>query len=168
MVTLQPGEARSVQVEFTPNSGSDGVLIIMLGDAEYISGYSKSVEVEVEATSSGSGITTPILVIGSLILILGSVITALAYSRKEGDIRTVFDSLRGDRSGGPKGSETIPQSTSDQSINLEGKSKPESTSAQLQTFSEYPGWLWDPVEEEWIADPNLNSQGDPDEVQSNQ
>lgn len=168
MVTLQPGEVRSVQVEFTPNSGSDGELIIMLGDAEYISGYSKSVEVEVEATSSGSGITTPILVIGSLVLILGSVIAALAYYRKEGDIRTVFDSLRGDRSGGPKGSETIPQSTSDQSINPEGKSKPESTSAQLQTFSEYPGWLWDPVEEEWIADPNLNNQGDPDEVQSNQ
>ena len=168
MVTLQPGEVRSVQVEFTPNSGSDGVLTVMLADAEHISGHSKSLEIPVESTSSESGIWTLIFVIGGIFLLLGSVTAGLVYSRSGRDISSLLGSLRGDHSEPPKGPEVIPQSTSNQSIQPEDKSEPESASNQLQTFSEYPGWLWDPVEEEWVADPNFQNQGDSEESQTHQ
>jgi len=168
MVTLQPGEVRSVQVEFTPNSGSDGLLTVMLGDAEYISGHSKSVEIEVESTSSGSGIWTLIFVIGGVVLLLSSVTAALAFSRSGRNISTVLGSLRGDRSEPSKGSMVIPQATYNQSIQSEVKSQLESASTQLQKFSEYPGWLWDPVNEEWVADPNVHNEEDSEERQTHQ
>ena len=29
--------------------------------------------------------------------------------------------------------------------------------ARLQQSEEHPGWLWDPVEEEWVEDPNVEA-----------
>ena len=29
--------------------------------------------------------------------------------------------------------------------------------ARLQQSEEHPGWLWDPVEEEWVEDPNVGA-----------
>ena len=30
----------------------------------------------------------------------------------------------------------------------------------LQSYSEYPGWLWDPSIEEWVPDPGYNQDAD--------
>ncbi|MDP6213268.1 MAG: hypothetical protein QGF32_06950, partial [Candidatus Thalassarchaeaceae archaeon] len=52
LVTLQPGEGRSVQIEFTPDSGSDGSLTVMLANAEDTSGQSRTLEIDVISDSS--------------------------------------------------------------------------------------------------------------------
>ena len=31
--------------------------------------------------------------------------------------------------------------------------------SRLVSHAEHPGWLWDPVEEEWVADPHNPLQG---------
>ena len=52
LVTLQAGEGRSVNVEFTPDSGSDRSLTVMLANSDDISGQSRTLEIEVLSESS--------------------------------------------------------------------------------------------------------------------
>ena len=38
----------------------------------------------------------------------------------------------------------------------DGKAEPEAEQSEpnLERFSEYPGWLWDPSKQEWVPDPD--------------
>ena len=77
LVTLQPGESRSVQVAFTPDSGSDGEISLMLADAEDVSGMDYSMEIDVISDSSGEGTSVFLYLLGLLILVSSAVGAAL-------------------------------------------------------------------------------------------
>jgi uncharacterized membrane protein len=155
LVTLQPGEGRSVQVEFTPDSGSDGSLTIMLANAEDISGQSRTIEIEVLSDPSGGGSSTIIYVLGALMfMIIVSVSAALAYTRSGGNLSSIIpsrtSSLRKKKQEDTQSSEVIEQESIEYSEEEEAPSIGDHQ--ELQRFPDYPGWLWDPANEEWVAD----------------
>jgi hypothetical protein len=159
LVTLQPGEGRSVQVEFTPDSGSDGSLTIMLANAEDISGQSRTIEIEVLSDPSGGGSSTIIYVLGALMfMIIVSVSAALAYTRSGGNLSSIIpsrtSSLRKKKQEDTQSSEVIEQESIEYSEEEEAPSIGDHQ--ELQRFPDYPGWLWDPANEEWVADPEYD------------
>lgn len=159
LVTLQPGEGRSVQVEFTPDSGSDGSLTIMLANAEDISGQSRTIEIEVLSDPSGGGSSTIIYVLGALMfMIIVSVSAALAYTRSGGNLSSIIpsrtSSLRKKKQEDSQSSVVIEQESIEYSEEEEAPSIGDHQ--ELQRFPDYPGWLWDPANEEWVADPEYD------------
>ena len=152
LVSLQPGESRSVQVAFTPNSGSDAELSIMLADAEDVTGNQFSLEIEVTSDSSGNGPSAFLYVVALLILASSAVGAALlAFTRSGGEIRELRDIVtRKTHKGLGKDWRVKPrESTPLEEIGNEGDE-------DLETYSEYPGWLWDPNKEEWVPDPDYD------------
>tara|TARA_Y100000590_G_scaffold28571_1_gene32006 strand:- start:2325 stop:4088 length:1764 start_codon:yes stop_codon:yes gene_type:complete len=159
LVTLQPGEGRSVQVEFTPDSGSDGSLKVMLSNAEDVSGQSMTLEIEVLSESSGGGSGTLLYAMGALVLVaIASISAGMAYSRNGGDISSL---IRGKKSSPSirKENTQSPQPVEQEPIDEEpvgGEEPATSEKQELQRFPDYPGWLWDPSGEEWVADPEFD------------
>ncbi len=159
LVTLQPGEGRSVQVEFTPDSGSDGSLTIMLANAEDVSGQSKTLEIEVIPDSNGGGTDTILYVIGALILmVIASVSATMAYTRSGGNLSSLIpnstSSLRKKKQEDAQSSVSMEQEPIEYSE--EEELPPNGGNQELQRFPDYPGWLWDPATEEWVADPEYD------------
>jgi uncharacterized membrane protein len=159
LVTLQPGEGRSVQVEFTPDSGSDGTLTIMLSNAEDTSGQSRTLEIEVIPDPSGGDSNTILYVLGALILMgIVSVSAALAYTRSGGDLSSIIpsrtSSLRKKKQEDSQSSGVMEQEPIEYSEAEEGPAIGDHQ--DLQRFPDYPGWLWDPASEEWVADPDYD------------
>jgi hypothetical protein len=157
LVTLQPGEGRSVQVEFTPDSGSDGSLKIMLANAEDISGQSRTLEIEVISESSGGGRGPILYVLGATMLVLiASISAALAYARNGGDISSLIPGRPS--SGRRKEYTPFPPSEEREPTDepVEEDEPATSEKRELQRFPDHPGWLWDPSDEEWVADPEYD------------
>ena len=160
LVTLQPGETRSVQVEFTPDSGSDESLTVMLSNAEGISGQSMTLEIEVQSDSSDGGSGNMIYVLGALLLVaIASVSVALAYSRGGGNTSSIIRSKTNPPN--MKRKENYELSIEDEEESPEYpeiEQEPKTEDRQdLQRFPDYPGWLWDPSKEEWISDPDFEN-----------
>ena len=155
LVTLQPGEVRSVQVEFTPDSGSDGSITVMLANAEDTSGQSKTLAIDVISESNGGGSGTLIFSVGAFLLIaVAAVFGALAFSRAGGNLSSIIPSRTG-----PERPHKEERATHEQQSPLPGGSAGEPPSQQdteLQRFPDYPGWLWDPSNEQWVADPEYD------------
>ena len=159
LVTLQPGESRSVQVEFTPDSGSDGTVTVMLSNAEDISGQSRELDVEVMSDSSGGGPGPLVYVMGALLLVaVASASAALAFTRNGGDISSL---IRGNKpTPGARKERTPTSQPAEQETTEEPAEDPAVAGKQeLQSFPDYPGWLWDPSGEEWVADPEYDHGG---------
>ena len=40
--------------------------------------------------------------------------------------------------------------------------QPQATASEnsLESYSEYPGWLWDSTKEEWVPDPDYSDEGE--------
>ena len=155
LVTLQPGEVRSVQVEITPDSGSDGTVTVMLSNAEDISGQSRELDIQVFG-SSGGGPGPLVYVVGILLLVvIASASAAFAYTRNGGEISSLIRS-KTQSSGARKGH--TPSAKPAEQGHME--EPPEETATEekqeLQRFPDYPGWLWDPSGEEWVADPEYD------------
>ena len=157
LVTLQPGESRSVQVAFTPDSGSDGEISLMLADAEDVSGMDYSMEIDVISDSSGEGTSVFLYLLGLLILVSSAVGAALfAFSRSGGDIDELLGKL-------PVGGGSAEHAASDGIADNDPPSVdydraggvPESG---LESYEDYPGWLWDPAKEEWVPDPEYDAE----------
>ena len=158
LVTLQAGEGRSVNVEFTPDSGSDGSLTVMLANSDDISGQSRTLEIEVLSESSEGGSGTLLYAMGALMLIaIASISAALAYSRNGGDISSLIrgkkppPSIGGENNPSQQPAEQVPIEES-----VEGEEPAIIEKQELQRFPDYPGWLWDPIGEEWVADPEYD------------
>ena len=158
LVTLQPGETKSVKIDVTPNSGTDGTLRLVLGDGEEFTSQTKEIEIAVSSSSDGAGIgVAGYLIAGIALLSLAAASAAVTFSRTGGDLSSILPSRYSRRSkknmlSSPTNSlETIAnqeQNQSDEHTNLK-------TSNSLQKHEEHPGWLWDPIEEEWVPDPDF-------------
>ena len=159
LVTLQPGEAQSVQVEFTPNSGSDGVLTVMLADAEDVAGQSRSVEIEVipDPDGGGPGLATYALLFLTLLL-LGAASAAVAFSRSGGDLRGLVPPSLSRAGEDPEGPDPFPKAAENQPTqnSPSQQSEPVPVQQNLQAYPDHPGWLWDTTKEEWVPDPDYN------------
>jgi len=159
LVTLQPGEKRSVQVEFTPDSGSDDSLTVMLSNAEEISGQSMTLEIEVQSDSSKGESLSMIYVLGGLTLVvIASASGALAYSRAGGNITSMIQRKPTRSNIKEKENYENPADFEDEppENTVEEQDPAIGNSQELQRFPDYPGWLWDPAKEEWIADPEFD------------
>jgi len=152
LVTLQPGESRSVQVEFTPDSGSDDTLTVMLSNAEDISGQARELEVQVYG-SSGGGPGPLVYVVGILLLVgIASASAAMAYTRNGGEISSLI------RGNSPSSAARKNHTPSSNPVEQDPTEEPMEAAEEqeLQRFPDYPGWLWDPSGEEWVADPEYD------------
>ncbi|RAH05238.1 MAG: hypothetical protein CMA00_004550 [Methanobacteriota archaeon] len=162
MVTLQPGEIRSVRVSFTPNSGSDDVISVKLANSEDIPGYSKSVEVEVKSGSGGGGSGALIYFVGATLLVsIGAASAAFAFYRSTGESPLASFRGRSNKKIKPK-KENLEQTFFQVGDQGAQPTSHESNQEEdgLQSYSEYPGWLWDPSIEEWVPDPGYNQDAD--------
>ena len=86
-VVLSPGESRSIIVEFTPKSGSDGTISLNLINAPDTEGSTFEILVDVKPSlGSDSGLEEYLpLILGSLLLAIIAGLGAFAYVRTNGD-----------------------------------------------------------------------------------
>lgn len=86
-VVLSPGESRSVILEFTPHSGSDGTISLNLINAPDTEGSTFEIPVDVKPSLGGdSGMEGFLpLILGTLLLAIIAGLGAFAYVRTNGD-----------------------------------------------------------------------------------
>ena len=156
LVTLQPGESRSVQVAFTPNSGSDGEISLMLADADEVSGMEYSMQIDVIPDSSGDGPSIFLYIIGLFLLASSAAGAALfTFSRSGGDIRELLGNIAGSGNSGADMASEAPLGGTATSPPVENSTN-DNGQSNLESYSDYPGWLWDPSKEEWVPDPDYD------------
>ncbi len=101
----------------------------------------------------------PILyVLGAIMLVLiASISAALAYARNGGYISPL---IPGKTSSSGRRKEYTPFPLSEEREPTDepvgGEEPTISDKQELQRFPDYPGWLWDPSGEEWVADPEYD------------
>ncbi len=85
VVNLRPGETRSLDVGFTPNSGDDGILVVELADADDVEAFSFSVEIDVlpAAKVQGTSILETLMIAVLVLALVGGGL--YVYSRRGGD-----------------------------------------------------------------------------------
>lgn len=93
-----------------------------------------------------------------MFMIIVSVSAALAYTRSGGDLSSIIpsrtSSLRKKKQEDSQSSGVMEQEPIEYS---EAEEAPAVGDHQeLQRFPDYPGWLWDPASEEWVADPEYD------------
>ena len=95
VVSLRPGEIRSLDVGFTPDSGDDGVVVVELVEADDIEGYSFSIEIDVlpAAREQGSSLVETLLIASIILALVGGGL--YVYSRRGEDSSSLIqtDSL---------------------------------------------------------------------------
>jgi hypothetical protein len=130
----------------------------MLSNAEDVSGESLTLEIEVLSDSSGGGSGKLLYALGALMLVaIASISAALVYARNGGDIPSLIRgkasprSIRGENT---QSAQPVEQEPIEETV---GSEEPATSEKQeLQRFPDYPGWLWDPSGEEWVADPEFD------------
>jgi uncharacterized membrane protein len=85
VVNLRPGEIRSLDVGFTPNSGVDGILVVELADANDVEDSSFSMEIDVlpAAKVQGTSILETLMIAVLVLALVGGGL--YVYSRRGGD-----------------------------------------------------------------------------------
>ena len=159
LVTLQPGETKSVKIDVTPSSSTDGTLKLVLGDGEEFTSQTKEIEIAVSSSSDSDGIgVIGYLIAGIALLSLAAASAALTFSRTGGDLSSIIPSsnlrrwTKNRNSSSINSSKTIANQEQNQSNELTNPK----TSNSLQKHEEHPGWLWDPIKEEWVPDPDFD------------
>ena len=86
-VVLSPGESRSIIVEFTPKSGSDGTISLNLINAPDTEGSTFEIHVDVKPSLGGdSGLEEYMpIILGTLLFAIIAGLGAFAYVRTNGD-----------------------------------------------------------------------------------
>ena len=149
LLTLQPGEAKSVVIQFTPDSGSDGSITLRLGTEEDPISQ-KTLDIQVTSTSSG-GSNTLLLVGGAVLLVaVAAIVGAIAFTRGGRGLSSVIPS-RSASQRPTMGEAAISQEPTAPRADEEAVTTQEAP--ELQRFPDYPGWLWNPNTEEWVEDP---------------
>ena len=154
LVTLQPGEARSVVIQFTPDSGSDGSITLTLGTQEDTIGQ-KTLDIQVTSTSSG-GSNTLLLVGGAVLLLaVAAVVGAIAFTRGGRDLSSIIPARSGSQR--PPREEATTEQEEPTATRAEQGEATDQEAQELQRFPDYPGWLWNPSTEEWVEDPDYEN-----------
>ena len=85
VVNLRPGETRSLDVGFTPNSGDDGILVVKLADADDVEAFSFSMEIDVlpAAKVQGTSIIETLMIAVLILALVGGGL--YVYSRRGDD-----------------------------------------------------------------------------------
>ena len=85
VVNLRPGETRSLDVGFTPNSGDDGILVVKLADADDVEAFSFSMEIDVlpAAKVQGTSILETLMIAVLILALVGGGL--YVYSRRGDD-----------------------------------------------------------------------------------
>ena len=85
VVNLRPGETRSLDVGFTPNSGDDGILVVELADADDVEDFSFSMEIDVlpAAKVQGTSILETLMIAVLVLALVGGGL--YVYSRRGKD-----------------------------------------------------------------------------------
>ena len=149
LLTLQPGEAKSVVIQFTPDSGSDGSITLRLGDEEDPISQ-KTLDIQVTSTSSG-GSSTLLLVGGAVLLLaVAAIVGAIAFTRGGRGLSSAIPARSGSQRP-PREETTTSQEPTTPRADEEEVTTQEAP--ELQRFPDYPGWLWNPSTEEWVEDP---------------
>ena len=130
----------------------------MLSNAEDVSGQSRTLEIEVISESSGGGSGTLLYAMGALMLVaIASISAAMAYNRNGGDISSLFRGKASSPSTRKEDTQSPQPVEQDPMEEPVGSEEPATGEKQeLQRFPDYPGWLWDPSGEEWVADPEFD------------
>ena len=83
IVNLRPGEIRSLDVGFTPDSGDDGVVVVELADADDVEDYSFSIEIDVlpAAREQSSSLLETLLIALVVLALVGGGL--YVYSRRD-------------------------------------------------------------------------------------
>ncbi|HJL54605.1 MAG TPA: S8 family serine peptidase [Candidatus Thalassarchaeaceae archaeon] len=170
LVTLQPGEIRSVQISFIPNSGSDGEVVLMLADAEHVSGHSTSLQIDVIPDDSSDGTLTWVFGLAILLIVTLAGAAALLYQRNGGTLKALLDrtpsvwkqreSHGHDAHALDEGElwDSEPETEAESNPGADSDPETEQSEPKLERFSEYPGWLWDSDKQEWVPDPNHQAE----------
>ncbi|MAP85441.1 MAG: hypothetical protein CL979_02535 [Euryarchaeota archaeon] len=114
----------------------------------------KTLEIQVTSTSSGGSNT--LLLVGIALLLLGvaAALGAVAFTRGGRDISSILPGRSG-----PASTPTAPEPTTEQeptAPHAEQEGPASQEGPELQRFPDYPGWLWNPATEEWVADPEYD------------
>jgi len=158
LVTLQPGESRSVHLEVTPNSGSGGILNITLAESEDVIGQTKLIDLEGSSSpDEGMGILGYMGILFAL-LSVSAVSATLAFTRTGGNLQSARKLMSTRSKRASLQTESVENSNEkttsiDQDTLIERQEK-ENPSPRLQKHEDYPGWLWDHSKEEWVPDPD--------------
>jgi len=90
VVNLRPGEIRSLDVGFTPNSGVDGILVVELADANDVEDSSFSMEIDVlpAAKVQGTSILETLMIAVLVLALVGGGL--YVYSRRGGDYSSLI------------------------------------------------------------------------------
>jgi uncharacterized membrane protein len=85
VVNLRPGETRSLDVGFTPNSGDDGIIVVKLADVDDVESSSFSMEIDVlpAAKVQGTSILETLMIAVLVLALVGGGL--YVYSRRGGD-----------------------------------------------------------------------------------
>jgi hypothetical protein len=161
LVTLVPQESRSVTVTFIPDD-SDGVVELNLLNSEHISGSKILTQIDVIPDPSKSSIPNWLMPsifilisilsgIGVFIFIKSKSKTNTKSSNKLDD-KVTYSMTENDEKWGQK-SEIL--------SNEDKNKKSVEDTSNFERFPDYPGWLWDPSNEEWIPDPDYSSETPP-------
>jgi hypothetical protein len=102
---------------------------------------------------------TPIWVFGLAILLIVTLAGAAAilYQKSGGNLKGLLDRMP---SVGMQRKSTeydaYPTDEDEEWWDSEQEPEPEAEQSEpnLERFSEYPGWLWDPSKQEWVPDPD--------------
>jgi hypothetical protein len=92
VVNLRPGEVRSLNLGFTPDSGNDGTLVVELAGAGDVEGSSFSIEIDVlpAAKVQGTSILETLLIAVLVLALVGGGL--YVYSRRGGDSSSLIQS----------------------------------------------------------------------------
>ncbi len=158
LVTLVPQESRSVTVTFTPDD-SDGVVELNLLNSEHISGSKILTEIDVIPDPSKSSIPNWLMPSIFILISLLSGIGVFIFRKNKYKSNTKSSKKLDD-----KGTYSLTDNdekwiSKSEILSNEGKNKEsvEETS-NFERFPDYPGWLWDSSNEEWIPDPDYSSE----------
>jgi len=131
--------------------------VLMLADAEHVSGHGISLQIDVIPDDLDDG--TPIWVFGLAILLIVTLAgaAALLYQKSGGNLKALLDRMPSvGKQREPAEYDAYSTDEDEEWWDSEQEDEPEAGQSEpnLERFSEYPGWLWDPIKQEWVPDPD--------------
>ncbi len=149
MLNLKPDEIRSIRIAFTPNNAADDSIILSIGESVENSKHSKNIPIIVIGTNSEDN-SPFILILSFIIIILSFSVGGLfLYQRNGNTFSGIFENAKRSNKKIEPDSNFVTEQ-----VNIIDSDSAIDQVINLEKYDEYPGWLWDSVNESWIPDPD--------------